>query len=252
MTDYSIGDAAEILRITTRTLRHWDHIGLLVPSWRTYADHRLYTGADLERALRILVYREVGLSLSQIAELLDAPGTAADKLRFQRDVLVDRIGQLHRMVRAVDELLDGGETMTMNDKIGLFGEDWPAQQEEAQERWGGTGEWEESQKFSARMTRADVERVKEEQESFVDKLEAAAGRGVEPGSEVAAEIVEAHRSSISGWYEMSVSRQVILARMYIDDERFNATYRGHAQYLLSLVEAQAEREGIDLADVRWE
>ena len=48
-----------------------------------------------------------------------------------------------------------------------------------------------------------------------------------------------------------MSRQVILARMYVGDERFDAAYRGQSRYLLALVEGQARREGVDLDDVQW-
>ena len=50
---------------------------------------------------------------------------------------------------------------------------------------------------------------------------------------------------------MTAEKQVLLARMYTGDERFNATYQGHADYLLTLIEAQAEKEGVDLTDVQW-
>lgn len=243
MTDYSIGEAAEILNVTTRTLRHWDQVGLLVPGWRTWADHRLYTDADMERALQILVYREAGLRLGEIGELIDAPGTAAEKLRRQRGVLVDKIGQLHRMIRAVDELLQKGKDMDINDKISHF--------EEARRRWGDTPEWAQSQEASANMGADEVAEVRRGQEEFVDRLVDAAERRVAPGSAEAAELVAAHRESISGWYEVTMSRQVILARMYVDDERFDAAYRGQSRYLLALVEGQARREGVDLDDVQW-
>lgn len=243
MTDYSIGEAAEILNVTTRTLRHWDQVGLLVPGWRTWADHRLYTDADMERALQILVYREAGLRLGEIGELIDAPGTAAEKLRRQRGVLVDKIGQLHRMIRAVDELLQEGKDMDINDKISHF--------EEARRRWGDTPEWAQSQEASANMGADEVAEVRRGQEEFVDRLVDAAEGGVAPGSAEAAELVAAHRESISGWYEVTMSRQVILARMYVGDERFDAAYRGQSRYLLALVEGQARREGLDLDDVQW-
>lgn len=243
MTDYSIGEAAEILNVTTRTLRHWDQVGLLVPGWRTWADHRLYTDADMERALQILVYREAGLRLGEIGELIDAPGTAAEKLRRQRGVLVDKIGQLHRMIRAVDELLQEGKDMDINDKISHF--------EEARRRWGDTPEWAQSQEASANMGADEVAEVRRGQEEFVDRLVDAAEGGVAPGSAEAAELVAAHRESISGWYEVTMSRQVILARMYVGDERFDAAYRGQSRYLLALVEGQARREGVDLDDVQW-
>ena len=251
MTDHQIGEAADILHVTTRTLRHWDQIGLLVPTWRTWSDHRLYTDDDLERALQILVYREAGVLLKEIGELLDAPGTAAERLRRQREVLVERIGHLHRMVRAVDDLLEGGDTMSMNEKVELFGEEWPGYQQEAEERWGDTPEWEQSQARQKNMTRADWQQVKDDQDGFVATLVDAAERGVAPGSAEAEAIVEKHRESIGQFYEVTAEKQVLLARMYTCDERFNATYQGHADYLLTLIEAQAEKEGVDLTDVQW-
>lgn len=251
VTDYTIGEAADLLRVTTRTLRHWDHIGLLVPGWRTWADHRLYTAADLDRALQILIYREAGLQLKEIAELLDQPSSARDALLHQREVLMERIGHLHRMVRAVDDILKE-ETMSVEDRMKIFGDQWkPEYQEEARQRWGETPEWEQSQTTAAGMGDQDWLAVKQRQEEFVTLLADAAARGVEPESEEAHGIVEKHRASISGFYEISVEKQILLARMYTQDQRFNATYQGHAQYLLSLIEAQAQKEGVDLADVQW-
>ncbi|QGU05506.1 MerR family transcriptional regulator [Corynebacterium comes] len=251
MTDHTIGEAADILRVTTRTLRHWDHIGLLVPGWRTWADHRLYTEADLDRAWQILVYREAGLPLKEIVELLDEPASTRDALLHQREVLVERIGHLHRMVRAVDDILKE-ETMSVEDRMKLFGDQWkPEYQEEAQQRWGDTPEWEQSQAVAANLSDGDWLAVKQEQDEFVALLADAAARGVEPGSEEARRVVEKHRASIGRFYEIAPEKQVLLARMYTQDQRFNATYQGHAEYLLSLIEAQAQQEGIDLTDVQW-
>src|SRR5699024_11665325 len=48
--EYTIGEAAEILQVSTRTLRHWDDIELLTPSWRTWGEHRLYSEQDVSAA----------------------------------------------------------------------------------------------------------------------------------------------------------------------------------------------------------
>lgn len=244
MTDHPIGEAADILHVTTRTLRHWDQIGLLVPTRRTWSGHRLYADGDLARALQILVYREAGLPLQEIRGLLDAPGDAAAKLRRQRAVLVDRIGHLHRMVRAVDELLEGGDAMSMNEKVDLFAE-------EAGRRWGDTPEWEQSRATRAKMTDRDRESVRQEQEEFVALLADAAARGVEPGSAEADGIVEKHRASIGRFYGVSVEKQVLLARMYTRDRRFDDAYLGHSAYLLELIEAHARKGGVDPDDAQW-
>lgn len=252
----TIGETAELLGVTTRTLRHWDQIGLLQPDYRTWGDYRLYTGADVERAVQILVYRSAGVPLKGIAELLDEPADAGAHLRRQRELLVDKIGHLHRMVRAVDELLEREETMSDQmstaEKIELFGRDWPGYQEEAEQRWGETTEWEESRQVQQQMTRADWIAVKEEIDSFNEALADAEDRGVAPGSEEGDRLALRHRAQIGQWYTVTAAKQVVLARMYVADERFNETYHGRADYLRQLVEARAGKDGVDLTDVAWE
>lgn len=251
MTEYHIGEAAGALKVSTRTLRHWDAIGLLSPGWRTMSDYRLYTDADLERGARIQIYRAAGVPLKEIAELLAAPEAEREVLHRQRTRMVKELGHLHRMIRAVDELLERGETMTINDKIELFGEDWPDYQAEAENKWGDTPEWAQSMQRQKSMTKEDWRAVKEEQEQLVAALADACARGVDPGSDEAAEIVEKHRATIAQWYDAPRNRQVLLARMYVTDERFRAMYGGHAEYLLSLVEAQARLEGLDPDEAHW-
>ena len=213
MTEYTIGEAAQILQVTTRTLRHWDQIGLLVPTYRTWAEHRLYTSSDLDVALRILVYREAGVPLKDIAELIDGGGSAAEQLRRQREVLVARIGDLHRMVRAVDSLLKGGETMTMNEKVRIFGDKFPTYEAEAEERWGHTDDWARSQEVQKDMTAEDLERIRQEHDAFVARLAEAAEAGVKPGSEASTELVAEHRASMERFYEASLEKQVLLGLM---------------------------------------
>lgn len=252
VTDYrSIGQAADLLGVTTRTLRHWDHIGLLQPGWRTTTDYRLYTTGDIERATQILVYRSAGVALKEIAVLLDEPATATQHLKRQRELLMEQIAHLHRMVRAVDEILEE-DTMGIEDKIELFGREWPNHQEEAGQRWGDTPEWEQSQRVQSKMSKADWQSVKDEQEAFVRELVDAAAAGVQPGSEAGNRVALLHRASISQWYEVTAAKQVLLARMYVADERFNQTYQGHAEYLLTLVEALAHSEGVALENVEWD
>ena len=76
---YTIGDVAAQFGLTVRTLRYWDQIGLVVPSYRDWQDFRQYTESDMQRIHDVLTYRAVGLKLQAIRELLDDPsGDNAD------------------------------------------------------------------------------------------------------------------------------------------------------------------------------
>ena len=70
-TDKTVGAVATLTGVSIRTLHHYDHIGLVVPSVRTPAGYRGYTDANIERLHLVLVYRSVGLPLDEIQTLLD-------------------------------------------------------------------------------------------------------------------------------------------------------------------------------------
>ncbi|NRQ51329.1 MerR family transcriptional regulator [Aeromicrobium stalagmiti] len=66
----SIGDTATRFGLETHVLRHWEDKGLLAPA-RDGADRRLYGDDDLVRIAVILRSKAAGMSLEQIAVLLD-------------------------------------------------------------------------------------------------------------------------------------------------------------------------------------
>jgi MerR family transcriptional regulator, thiopeptide resistance regulator len=69
-----VGDIAAAAGLTVRTLHYYEEIGLLVPSARSDAGHRLYGDADVERLYQICLLRSLGLPLAEIERALDDPG----------------------------------------------------------------------------------------------------------------------------------------------------------------------------------
>ena len=69
-----IGELARRSGLTVRALHHYDAIGLLVPSERTRAGHRLYSLADVRRLYRVVALRRIGMSLDEVARTLDDEG----------------------------------------------------------------------------------------------------------------------------------------------------------------------------------
>ncbi len=65
-----IGELAERAEMSLRTIRHYDEVGLLVPSERTSGGFRVYTEQDLERLLVIRRMKPLGFTLDEMAELL--------------------------------------------------------------------------------------------------------------------------------------------------------------------------------------
>lgn len=260
----TIGDAADLLGITVRTLRHWEAVGLLVPEWRTMGGHRLYFEADLRRAQRILVYREIGLPLAEVRELVDGDADERAHLARQRTLLAERASHLRRMIGAVDDMLealDMNRTMNAREAAEKFGGGWREEfHDEAENRWGGTDAWGESAQRNESRSEAEWKEMYAEHEAFVADLGAAVRDGADPDSEVGRELSARHRGAIARHYDCTRGRQVILARMYAADDRFRATYEdegaggaaGAVEWLIAAVEADARANGVDPDAATWD
>src|SRR3954449_4434490 len=103
----SVGNTAALAGVTVRTLHHYDRIGLLSPSERTVAGYRRYTPSDLDRLHQVLVYRELGFPLEEIATLLDDPDAdPAAHLRRQHRLLRDRLERTSAMGAAIEKEME--------------------------------------------------------------------------------------------------------------------------------------------------
>jgi len=121
----TVGAVADLTGISVRTLHHYDHIGLVVPSVRTAAGYRRYTDADIERLHLVLVYRSVGMPLDEIRTLLDdANADVLEHLRRQRELLLEQADRLQHTIKAVEELMNAhrsGIQLTAQEQVEIFG-----------------------------------------------------------------------------------------------------------------------------------
>lgn len=107
MSTFRIQEFAKLAGVTVRALHHYDRLKLLSPAHRSEHGYRLYCHDDLGRLERILVLRFLGLSLREIAALLDAPaGREPDRLTVtlarQRAALGERREALDRILRTIE------------------------------------------------------------------------------------------------------------------------------------------------------
>ena len=247
----NVGEVAALAGVTVRTLHHYDRIGLLSPSERTPAGYRRYTPSDLDRLHQVLVYRELGFPLEEIATLLDDP--AADPLahlRRQLALLRDRLDRTRAMVAAVEKEMEAhtmGISLTPEERFEVFGEHDPSQYDaEVEQRWGETDAYRESRRRTSSYTKDDWLRIKAEGADVERRFAEALRSGVAADSEQAMDVAEEHRQHISRWfYDCPPEMHAGLGRMYVEDERFTAHYEqiapGLAQYVSTAVQANAAR-----------
>lgn len=70
-----IGEVAARTELSIKTIRHYDEVGLVVPSARSAGGFRLYTADDVDRLLAIRRMKPLGFTLDEMRELLDTLDT---------------------------------------------------------------------------------------------------------------------------------------------------------------------------------
>lgn len=247
---WTVGEVADLTRVSVRTLHHYDALGLLRPHARTESGYRLYTPADLARLWRILALRSLGLGLGEIGAVLEA-GPVAERaaLHAHAAALRQQLRRTQEQLAAVLTLLEGETTMNTNELGTLFGGFDPAQyEEEAGQRWGESDAYRQSRERTRRYGKADWERLKAEGEELGARYLALMDAGASPESGEARAAAAAHRAYFSRWfYDASAEMMVGLAQMWVEDERFTRNIDrarpGLAAYQSAAVLAWASSQG---------
>ena len=249
MEGMTVGEVARTAGVTVRTLHHWDAVGLLVPSGRTSSGYRVYAPADVERLVRVLGYRALGLGLDEVRRLLDDPDVdVVTSLDRQASLLADRIAHLQAvaaLVRTTREARRMGMQLDPQEVREVFGDADPTvHAQEAEERWGETDAYRQSQQRTSAFGKDDWLRVKAQGDAVERRLAELMAAGVPAASPEARAAAEDHRAWVGQFYDCSYAMHRGLADTYLADPRFAAHYDdrapGLAQYVHDAVKANAD------------
>jgi len=225
-TDYDIGKVARMSGVTSRTLRHYDDIGLLTPAWTGPDGRRHYGQAELLRLQHILVLRELGTGLDRVAAIInsDAPAITVALLHDHLAGLTaerERYARLAATVtRTIDALEKGKSVIT--DQI-FDGFEHSTYEPEAKERWGADA----VDRSNANWQKLGDEGKRQHQRidrEIVESLGAAVRVGFTANSPEVQEIVARHHAWLCKIWTPSAEAYLSLTQMYVDDERFKAHY----------------------------
>lgn len=93
--------------LSRSTLLYYDRIGLLTPSYRTHADARLYSDAEVQRLARVMTFRKAGISLDAIKAILEAgvPAKVNQRLEVRLREIQGQVEGLRAQQRFIVGLL---------------------------------------------------------------------------------------------------------------------------------------------------
>lgn len=232
--EYTVNELAKISGVSVRTLHYYDQIDLLHPSRVEENGYRIYGTAEVDHLQQILFYRELGMPLKKIRDILNMPELDKEKLlEEQLTALLDRKKQIEVLIKNMKKTICTlkGET-TMSDKEKFEGfkkkmieDNEAAYGKEIRERYGDEA-IDASNTKVAGMSEAQWKNAQELSDLINQTLKEAFELG-DPASEIAQKACDLHRQWLCMfWKDGTYSKEAhkALADGYVADERFTAYY----------------------------
>lgn len=241
---WSMGEVCGMSGVTSRTLRHYHHVGLLLPESTGAGGLRRYGERELRRLQRILVMRELGLGLADIRRVLESEQDEAAALRQHLHDLEaerDRLSVLVDTVRRTVDALEGNDVTSRPEEL-FEGFDTAHYSERAREEW--PDQWQRAREAGDAMTPAEAERMRAEAAEGMGRMAAFLRAGTPVGAAPVQAEVEWHYRQICLMWTPDAGAFAHLGRVYAEDGPWREVYErvapGLADYQREAMEVFAE------------
>lgn len=232
MMEYTVQKLSSLAGVSTRTLRYYDEIGILKPARINSSGYRIYGQAEVDKLQQILFYRELGVSLDSIKDIVTAPSFSGAKALIEhRERLLEKREQLDRLIANVENTIAFTEgRVKMKDKEKFEGfkkkmvdDNEKKYGEEIRKKYGNDTVDKSNAKMM-NMTEEEYDRATSLAQQVLDTLTEAYKTG-DPSSEIAQKAADLHKQWLClYWPQYSKEAHAGLGQMYVDDERFKAYY----------------------------
>lgn len=230
--EYTVNKLSQMAGVSTRTLRYYDQLGILKPARINSSGYRIYGQAEIDRLQHILFYRELGVGLETIKDIVTAPGfDGAQALKEHRDKLLEKRSQLDLLILNVEKTIANAERrikMSNKEKFEGFKKKMVDDNEEKygkeiREKYGDEAVNKSNAKIQG-MSQEQYNEINKLSNTLMEMLEAAFKTG-DPAGELAQHAADLHRQWLCFYWDgYSKEAHKGLAQMYVDDERFTAHY----------------------------
>jgi DNA-binding transcriptional MerR regulator len=235
--EYTVQKLARIAGISARALRYYDEIGILKPARINSSGYRIYGKAEVDRLQQILFYKELGVSLDLILEIIYSPSfDSLSALYEHRRRLLEQKKQLEQLINNVNQSIaekEGGRAMSDSEKFAGFKQRMIEENEkkygrEIREKYGDEAVNKSNKAFQD-MSQEEYQQFEELGLQVLNTLKAALASG-DPGGELGQKTAKLHAEWLRrSWGQYCREAHAGLARMYVDDPRFTAYYDEQVQ-----------------------
>lgn len=232
--EYTVNKLAKLSGISTRTLRYYDQIGLLLPERVSSNGYRIYGQVQVDLLQQILFFRELGFELEEIKRIIYASDFEREyALESHLSSLKKRKRQIELLIENVSKTicaLKGEVVMSDKEKFEGFKQKLVDENEqkygvEIRDKYGDSMVNASNAKLK-NMTQEQYQEAQRLSKEINDLLKMAFMHG-DPASELAQKVCDLHRQWLCiYWPEGMYSKETHmgLGEMYCADERFKAYY----------------------------
>ena len=235
---YKVKEVANLVGVSVRTLHHYDEIELLQPESITPAGYRLYTNQNLKRLQQILFFKEMGISLQQIKDILDRPDfDQLEALRMHEEMLKKKKSRIDTMIQTVQQSIHALEHGNEMEETEMFKGFDMKEIEEHQKRYAEEVRQtypndlvKQSEQKTSQYTAQDWKRIKEETNDIYQAIASHMSQGPDD-PEVQRNVARWHQFITNNFYDCSIDIFRGLADLYVADERFTKNIDKHKEGL---------------------
>ncbi|HYH12020.1 MAG TPA: MerR family transcriptional regulator [Thermomicrobiales bacterium] len=226
---WSIAEVARMSNTTSRTLRHYDDIGLLKPAFVGENGYRYYERDQLLRLQQILLLRQLGLGLPVVSSILSGQQDTRTALTIHREHLQreqERLRRLQRTVERTIEQLDGGQDMSVEEYFDGFERNQAKDEQELVRRFGERVKphIEESRQRTKGWKEPDYTAAMAEWEAALREVRDLIKAGHTPGDQVVQDCIAGHHAWLAQFWTADRESYTGLGHMYAEESRFRAQF----------------------------
>ena len=229
---YSISQLSKLAGVSSRTLRYYEEIGLLLPREKGDNGYRYYDSRQVDRLQQIMFYRSFDMELDDIKNILNSDDfNQVTALESHLVKLENQKAKINRLIDSVNKTimsLKGETTMSDKEKFAAFKQNIVSENEkkygeEIRKKYGDKTV-DETNKKILDMSQESWNSLEELNERLNKTLKAAVEEG-NPASETAQKACALHKEWLSHyWNFYSKEAHLNLCLMYTQDERFKEYY----------------------------
>lgn len=247
---YTIKQLAQIAGISTRTLRYYDQIGLLCPSRSGTGEYRIYSETEVDALHRILLYKNMGLELSQIKEEMEGKNANflvtlqkhlyhLQQKKLELEAMIDHVNRTIEQEKGLIIMTDQEKFQAMKET--LIKENETCYGEEIRRKYGGETVEASNQKIM-NLNKEQYEEMQQIEKKLFQVLSQSVTTCADPCGEQGREAASLHKEWIQfTWPTYSRQAHLGVVEMYVADPRFTAYYdnygAGCAMFLRDAVKA---------------